>query len=136
MSVLEANQKRRDKRKTILAKKGRGTKLTDSPPDPMVTMMNSQAERVSLQKTMHRDNMKLQNSRLNLETMKLRREDNLAALQEEKLRGEIVADVTVHNFETLKKRMQMKEQHPQLTDAYLDSILPFRQIPGNWNEEE
>lgn len=128
LSVMEANKKRKDKKKTILGKKGRSTTLDDNT-DPMISIIQSQAQRVSLQQSMHRDNMKLQKSRLNLETLKLRREDNLAALQEEKLRGEILSDVTAHNFETLKKRMEMKEKHPNLTDSYLDSILPFRKVP-------
>ena len=132
MSLMEASKKRTAKKRNISGKKGKGGKggKDDSTEeDPMMKILQSQEKRMEMERRIHRDNMKLQNNQLNLESIKTQRETDMVALQVEKLRGDIIADITKHNFDVLQKRMQMKSDHPQLTDEYLDQILPFRKIP-------
>ena len=95
----------------------------------MDKLFEAQLRKVDLQTNIHKDNMIMQRSRIRMENKKMKREGTMLRLQEEKLRGDIIADVTKHNFDTLKKRLEMKAIDMSLTEEYLDTILPFCKVP-------
>ena len=67
---------------------------------------------------------------MNLERERLNEEKKLSLLQQEKLKGEILRDVTQHNFEMMKKRRETIDMFPNTTEAELDALFPFRSVPN------
>ena len=59
----------------------------------------------------------------------MKRDEELAKLQAEKLKGEVMKGILDYNFDVMKKRKEMKEMYPGITDETLDNMLPLRDIP-------
>ena len=59
----------------------------------------------------------------------MKRDKALAQLQAEKLKGEVMKGIMDYNFDVMKKRKEMKEMYPDITDVTLDTMLPLRDIP-------
>ena len=132
LSLLEGNKARRQTRKSISDKKVFGsvdTMLEDE--SNMKSIMQAHKEKMDRQCEMHAQSLQIQTSMLNLESQRTIREERIATLKEAKLKGEIMKTATEHNSTVLQKRLEMKRIDPNLTESYLDSILPFRKIPNN-----
>ena len=132
MSYLEAASVRRRKKKSIADKNG-GTnttkELTARTAEHFNLMYDVQREKMERQVEIQEQSMQLEEQKLELERDKLMRGDSLIKLQEEKLRGEIIKDITEHNFSIMKQRKEMKNMYPDMTIEQMDTILPLRKIP-------
>ena len=133
MSYLQAASIRRKKKKSIADKNGSTTitkELSARTTEHFNLMYETQREKMERQVEMQEQSMILEEQKLELERDKLTRGDCLIRLQEEKLKGEIIKDVTEHNFSIMKKRKEMKEMFPDMTTEEMNVILPLRQVPS------
>lgn len=127
ISFTEGSKLRRNMRKSITESKLDGS-LTDSILDDtknMKEIMRVHGDKMKRRERMHEETLQIQSSRLNLELSRGRREEELQKLQMKKLKADTMKVISEHNYDMLQKRNELKRSDPNLTDAYLDQILPF-----------
>ena len=135
MTIIEGASARKDKRRTIADNKTK-TDNTSKLPSFLIKaeshfdhIFNAHNEKLQTQANFHNQNMLIQNNRLSIERERLNEEKKLPILQQEKLKGEILRDVTEHNFEMMKKRRETIDMFPNTTEKELDALFPFRTPP-------
>ena len=128
---MEAANLQRGKKKTIADAKSSGTSkdFQSRTQEHFRLMYDVQREKMNQQTEIQLATMEFQDKQLEIEREKLNRENKIVLLKEEKLMGEVMKDIANHNFDMMKKRKEMKELYPDITDAQLDNILPLRFVP-------
>ena len=131
ISVLQASKTRRGKKLSIAdsTQSSTSNKKLDSD-DHIEHMYRMHEDKMRRRDQHHNQAMKIEQKRIEMEEKKMKRDEALAELQAEKLKGEVMKGIMDYNFDVMKKRKEMKEMYPHITDAALDTMLPLRELPG------
>ena len=130
ISVLQAAKTHRSKKLTIADKSLNSLKdNTIDSESHLQHMYRMHEDKMRRRDQHHNQTMRIEQRRIEMEEKRMKRDETLAELQAEKLKGEVMKGIMDYNFDVMKKRKEMKEMYPDITDATLDTMLPLRDIP-------
>ena len=58
----------------------------------------------------------------------MKQNDILVKLKEQKLKGEVMQGTIQYNFDVMKKRKEMKQLYPEMSDEEINKLLPLRDV--------
>ena len=130
LSYLEASTKRCLKKKSIADNSSNAaTKdFASRTKEHFDRMYSMHSEKMKSNLEQQKRQMDLEDRKLNLESEKLKQNNVLVKLKEEKLKGELMNKAFQHNFDMMKKRKEMKDMYPDMSDEELHKLLPLREV--------
>ena len=130
LSYLEASSLRRRQKKSIAdtRNKSASSEFAARTSEHFDRMYNIHQEKMAKQDELRKATIDIEHRKLQLESEKMKRDDILLQLKEKKLKGELMKQVTHYNFDIMKKRKEMKELYPEMTNEEMERILPLRNV--------
>lgn len=130
LSYLEAANRRRLKKKSIVANKrgGGSSDFSDRTSEHFDRMYNIHTEKMANQAMQRRQQLAIEDRKLKIEEEKMKQNDILVKLKEQKLKGEVMQGTIQYNFDVMKKRKEMKQLYPEMSDEEINKLLPLRDV--------
>lgn len=130
LSYLEAAGRRRLKKKSIVSKRNTGcsNEFSQRTSEHFDRMYNIHNEKLANQAMQQRRQLAIEDRKLKIEEEKMKQNDTLVKLKEEKLKTELMQSAIQYNFDVMKKRKEMTLLYPEMSSEEINALLPLRDV--------